>query len=80
MLCLHVCTLQAPPLGAGFEARYDGTDGYLDDSGAESPNLHRNDTADAGAPGGEQPPPQPDREMPAAVIKILVTNNVAGGA
>jgi hypothetical protein len=70
-----------PPIGAAFEARYDGADGYPDDGGAEAPNAYRNEAADADAPGDEQqPPPQPDREMPAAVIKILVTNNVAGGA
>jgi hypothetical protein len=71
--------VQAPPLGAGFEERYDGAEGYSEDT-TSAPSAYLAAVAAVGAARDEPPSPQPEREMPAAVIKILVTNNVAGGA
>ena len=83
---LAVSPPTAPPaLGLGFENDGAYLSGAHTESGHGSPGRggsgNGGHSSDHGGNGGNVGGmASPDREMPPSVLKILVTNNVAGGA
>lgn len=78
---MSVSSSAAPTLGPGFEV----DDGAFLGGGAEGHSLGRSGDGASGVGiggggGGGVGAVLPNRDMPPSVLKILVTNNVAGGA